>query len=43
MNFILYRNPKKAVSKALELDKYLPEGEFGFGEFLRANLNDEYE
>lgn len=43
MNFILYRKPKKAVAKALELDKYLPEGELGFGEFLRANLNDEYE
>ena len=43
MNFILFKNPKKALSKALELDKYLPEDEPGFGEFLRANLNDEYE
>ena len=42
MNFILYKNPKKAVKKALELDKYLPEGEPGFGEFLRANIKDEY-
>ena len=42
MNFILYKNPKKALNKALELDKYLPEGEQGFGEFLRANIKDEY-
>lgn len=42
MNFILYKNPKKALSKALELDRYLPDGEPGFGEFLRANIKDEY-
>lgn len=43
MNFILYKDPKKALSKALELDKYLPQDEPGFGEFLRSNLYDEYE
>lgn len=41
MNFILYENPRKALSKALRLDKYLPDGELGFGEFLKSSLNDE--
>lgn len=40
MNFILYKNPKKALSKAIELDQYLPDGEAGFGEFLRENLEE---
>lgn len=41
MSFILYENPKKALSKALEIDKYLPNEELGFGKFLKANIDDE--
>lgn len=36
----LYENPKKALKKALELDRYVPEGEEGFGEFLRLNIKE---
>ena len=40
LNIILYNNPYEALPKALELDEYLPEGELGFGEFLRSCLED---
>ena len=41
VNFEIYENPKKALKKALELDQYLPEGEVGFGEFLRMNIEED--
>lgn len=42
LNFILYKNPVEALDKALELDEFLPEGEYGFGEFLKENISNEY-
>lgn len=40
LNVILYKDAKEALPKALELDQYLPEGEPGFGEFLKECLED---
>ena len=43
LKFTLYKNPEKALNRILELDQYLPEGEEGFGAFLKECLENEFD
>ena len=40
INVFIYKDAREALPKALEWDQYLPEGEAGFGEFLKNCLED---
>lgn len=42
LNFGLYKNAKEAVKIAQFLDSYLPDGEEGFGSFLRQFVEENY-